>query len=107
MQKERFYVQCGVYDFKLSASAQCVYFYLCKCADKDGSCFPGREKIHRETGLALSTISRAIKELKIKSLIDFTPRFQKTKSGTSRQTSNLYTILDLSRGGDQNASDKS
>ncbi len=25
--KERFYVQCGVYNFKLSASAQCVYFY--------------------------------------------------------------------------------
>jgi DNA-binding transcriptional ArsR family regulator len=96
-----------VYDFKLSASAQCVYFYLCTCADKDGFCFPGREKIHRETGLALSTISRSIKELKAKGLIDFAPRFQKTKSGTSRQTSNLYTILDLSRGGDKNASDKS
>lgn len=99
MQKEIFYVQCGVYNFKLSSSAQCVYFYLCKCANKEGFCFPGREKIRQETGLSLTTITRTIQELKSKGVIDFTPQFQKTKHETNRQTSNRYQILNLSKKG--------
>ncbi len=103
MQKERLYVQCGVYNFKLSASAQCVYFYLCKCANKEGLCFPGRKRICNETGLSLTTITKAIKELKSKGAIDFNPQFQKTKSETNRQSSNLYQILNLSGRGNKNA----
>ena len=95
MKKQRFYVQCGVFGKEISAGAMCLYFFLCKCANAESVCFPNRNTITKNTGLSRSTITRGIAELKDAGLIECQPRYQKTEWGKQRQTSNLYTILDL------------
>ena len=93
--KSRFYVQTAAFGFELTSSAFYVYCYLCKCANKDGFCFPNRNLISKNTGLCKSSISKAISELVEKKLITSELRYQPLPSGNRRQTSNLYQVLDI------------
>ena len=95
LSKRRFYVQCGVFGRGISSAAMCVYFFLCKCANAQGTCYPSRETIGQNTGLCKSTVTLAVKELASMGLIEFEPQYRMLKAGKRRQTSNLYKILDL------------
>lgn len=68
-----------------------VYLYLCCCQNKDThTCWPSYKTIAKNVNASQSTVVRAVKNLMERSLIKVTHR----KQG-KRQTSNLYTILEL------------
>ena len=68
-----------------------VYLYLCCCQNKDThTCWPSCKTIAKNVNVSQSTVVRTVKNLMERSLIKITPR----KQG-KRQTSNLYTILEL------------
>ncbi|QRV20537.1 helix-turn-helix domain-containing protein [Lacrimispora saccharolytica] len=58
-----FVVQNQIFDFKLSPIAFYVYCYLCKCRNKKSGCYPSKQTIASACGIAVSSVSKAIKQL--------------------------------------------
>ncbi|AOT72610.1 helix-turn-helix domain-containing protein [Geosporobacter ferrireducens] len=86
-----FVVQNQIFDFKLSPIAFYVYCYLCKCRNKKSGCYPSKQTIASVCGIAVSSVSKAIKQLSDAGLIAVTKNFL-----VGRQINNSYEITDLS-----------
>ena len=86
-----FIVQNQVFDFALSPICFVVYCYLCKCRNKKNGCYPSKRTIANACGVAVSSVSKAIKQLASTGLIVVTANF----SG-GRQINNSYQLTDLS-----------
>ena len=86
-----FVVQNQIFDFKLSPIAFYVYCYLCKCRNKTSGCYPSKRTTAKACGIAVSSVSKAIKQLSDAGFISVTKNF---KGG--RQINNSYALTDLS-----------
>lgn len=73
----------------LSPHAKLVYCCLVKYAGKKGECFPSIARIKKKTGLARSTVIKAIAELTEKGVV----RVTKRESEGSAFLSNVYTLM--------------
>lgn len=78
-----------IYKLDLPHRAIAVYYYLYDRANDKGECWPAIPTIAREINLSVSTVKRAIRDLKDSKLIETTPRYR-TKGGNS---SLLFRIL--------------
>jgi len=85
-----FVVQNQIFNCKLSPIAFYVYCYLCKCRNKISGCYPSKHTIASACGIAVSSVSKAIRQLSDKGLIVVTKNF---KGG--RQINNSYELMDL------------
>ena len=61
------------------------------------TCFPGRKKIAKEARVSERAVDAALKMLADAGCIAITPRYIETAGGGAVRTSNLYTILQVSR----------
>ncbi len=86
-----FTVQNQIFDFALSPVCFVVYCYLCKCRNKKYGCYPSKRTIANACGVAVSSVSKAIKQLASSGLIVVTANY----SG-GRQINNSYRLTDLS-----------
>ena len=68
-----------------------VYCALLRFADRQGECFPSRDRIAADTGLSVETVRRVLRELRDAGFITVEYRFDPD----GRQTANLYTIEDM------------
>lgn len=84
-------VQNQIFDFGLSPVCFMVYCYLCKCRNKKNGCYPSKRTVANACGVAVSSVSKAIKQLADVDLILITANY----SG-GRQINNAYQIADLS-----------
>ena len=89
-QGKFFVVQNQIFDYKLSPIAFYVYCYLCKCRNKTSGCYPSKQTIASACGIAVSSVSKAIKQLSDSGLITVTKNFR-----GGRQINNSYEITDL------------
>ncbi|WP_312048239.1 helix-turn-helix domain-containing protein [Anaerotignum sp.] len=85
-----FVVQNQMFNCKLSPIAFYVYCYLCKCRNKISGCYPSKQTIASACGIAISSVSKAIKQLSDKGLIVVTKNFN-----GGRQINNSYLITSL------------
>ena len=76
----------------LGAHASCVYFSLCRHADKEQSAFPSEELIAKEFDMSVRTVRSKIKVLREYNLIR-TVR-ERSKNGTWQH--NTYYLIDKS-----------
>lgn len=83
-------VQNQIFNFKLSPVCFIVYCYLCKCRNKKNGCYPSKRTIANTCGVAVSSASKAIKQLADVGLISVTANY----SG-GRQINNSYQLTDL------------
>lgn len=75
-----------------------VYAVLAMHANNDtGRCFPGRRAIAREAKMSERAVDGAIKALVAAGCISVTPRTTKTATGATVKTSNIYSLLTVSR----------
>ncbi|WP_414151690.1 helix-turn-helix domain-containing protein [Acetobacterium carbinolicum] len=86
-----FVVQNQIFDCKLSPIAFYVYCYLCKCRNTKNGCYPSKKTIASACGIAVSSVSKAIRQLSDVGLINITKNFK-----GSRQINNSYEITGLS-----------
>lgn len=93
MKRSKFFMVGNVvFDIGLSPVCFVVYCYLCRCTDKDGICYPSKKTIARSCRIAVSSVSKSIKELASVGLIQITHN-----SYAGRQTNNTYQVADLIR----------
>jgi DNA-binding MarR family transcriptional regulator len=85
-----FVVQNQIFNYKLSPIAFYVYCYLCKCRNKKNGCYSSKQTIASACGIAVSSVSKAIKQLSDKGLIVVAKNFR-----GGRQINNSYEIIDL------------
>lgn len=85
-----FVVQNQIFNCKLSPIAFYVYCYLCKCRNKTNGCYPSKQTIASTCGIAVSSVSKAIKQLSDVGLIVVTKKFR-----GGRQINNSYDLMDL------------
>ena len=93
-KRKTFYVPAAIFTGDRSAYAVAVYAYLCFCADKSGTCFPGISVISLRTGASRSSVERALAELEQSGLIRSEETRQTSRSGKRRRGTNRYRILD-------------
>nr|WP_319487885.1 helix-turn-helix domain-containing protein [uncultured Caproiciproducens sp.] len=86
-----FVVQNQIFDLKMSPIVFYVYCYLCKCRNKKSGCYPSKQTIASACGIAVSSVSKAIKQLSDTRLIIVTKNFRGGK-----QINNSYEITGLS-----------
>ena len=86
-----FMVQNQIFDFALSPVCFMVYCYLCKCRNKKNGCYPSKRTIANACGIAISSVSNAIKQLSECGLIVVTANYN-----GGRQINNSYQLTDLS-----------
>ena len=89
---ENFYLcNSAVLQAKLSKSAFKVYSFLSMGANNTTrSCYHSKDTIAKKCGVSLSTVTRAIKDLCDKGLLEIKRRFREH----GRQTTNLYILID-------------
>ncbi len=76
---------------RISSNAYKVYLVLCRYANnRSRECFVSKNTISQAAEISLSSVVRATKELVFHGLLKIVSRF----TGSGRQTSNLYTLLD-------------
>lgn len=91
IMKSYYKLHRDIFSYGLVPHDLVVYLYLCCCQNKDThTCWPSCKTIAKNVNVSQSTVVRTVKNLMERSLIKITPR----KQG-KRQTSNLYTILEL------------
>ena len=92
MRKGNFFIiQNQIFEYKLSATTFIVYCYLCKCNNKTGGCYPSKRTIATACGIAVSSVSKAIKQLHENGLV-----IRRENYNGGRQINNSYTLQDLS-----------
>ena len=89
MNKGWFKVFSDVFNVAISYHAKLVYNYLCRCSNKEASCFPSVGTIAIACSCGRTTVKKALAELVEENLLIKHDRFAKN----GRQTSNLYTIV--------------
>lgn len=87
-EEKYFYMDATIFDQELSANAMLVYSYLCKCANRAGESWPSHGRIAEACSLAVTTIKKALRELKERRLVSVVHRYR-LEGG---KTSNLYRI---------------
>ena len=85
-----FVVQNQIFNYKLSPIEFYVYCYLCKSRNKKSGCYPRKQTIASACGIAVSSVSKAIKQLSDAGLIVVTKNFR-----GGRQINNFYELTDL------------
>lgn len=84
-----FYANRMVFELEVSGNAKLVYFYLAKCADAMGKCWPAHKTIAAACSLSVTAVKAALAELCGQEVI--------TISNQSREnggkSSNLYLLL--------------
>ena len=82
----------GRFDFlyrrPLPHRAVAVYIYLADRANKDGECWPAIPTIAKELKLSVSTVRRALKDLRKEGLLETEQRYRKHGGKSSL----LYTL---------------
>ena len=84
-------VRRDIFDLGLSAKAIAVYLYLSYRADRDGSSFPSKSTIASGSGISVSGVNSAIKELQAQNLITATAQIRPDGG----HSSNIYTITKI------------
>ena len=74
----------------LSPAATLVYLAFCRHANKKQQSWPSYELLRTKLGLAMATISRAIKELEAWNIIEV---IRSKNEATKRQNPNVYVLL--------------
>lgn len=87
--KNRFFVNPIVFARNISSKAKLVYFYLCRCANREGICYPAHKTTAEKCAVAFSTARKAVRELINACIIKAEVRTRKDNG----QTSNLYVLL--------------
>lgn len=77
-----------LYRSELPHRAIAVYMYLDDRANKDGTCYPAIPTIARDTGLSVSTVRRALEDLRKEGLLTSRKRYRKNGGDSS----NLYIL---------------
>lgn len=84
-----FVLQNDIFDYELSSRAFLVFAYLKRCADTCNRCYPSRKDIAKKCCISISSVDKAMRELKSKALVHICHRYN-----DEGQTSNLYTLND-------------
>lgn len=88
--RKLFRVQNQIFNYNLSPISFYVYCYLCKCRNRKGGCYPSKQTISSACGIAVSSVSKAIKQLSDAGLIVVTKNFR-----GGRQINNSYELTNL------------
>ena len=88
MENGIFYSHGAIFEMDMSAYAKLVYFYLCRRADMTGKSYPSKKTIAKDCGVGVSTVDKAIRELKSLGLLRAYKRFKDNK-----KRSNMYKVL--------------
>ena len=93
-QNEPFFVvPSRVFDFALTPYEFSVLCYLIMRSDnKNHTCFPSEKSIASACGMGKTSVGKSIKSLEDKGLIEKVKRYQQSKNGLMRQTSNNYIL---------------
>ncbi len=78
-----------LYKSDLPHRARIVYLYLEQRANRDGICWPSQKRIAKDLGISVSTVKRAIGDLKTKKFLSSKNRYRENGSCSS----NEYMIL--------------
>ena len=82
-----------VFDMALSPYEFSVLCYLIMRSDnKNHTCFPSERSIASACGMGKTSVGKSIKSLEDKGLIEKVKRYQQSKNGLMRQTSNNYIL---------------
>jgi len=86
-----FFMSNHIFDYPLSPVEFSVYAYLCRCrSSKSGTCFPSFGTIAGACNISKRSVSSALNRLEELQLIQRENQFRER-----RQTSNLYTLLEV------------
>lgn len=77
----------AIFDLPISTHAKLVFLFLCRCSNKEGTCFPSLSKIAKACSISKPTAIKAIKEIKAHLLI----KVQRIKG--EKFDKNVYTLL--------------
>lgn len=70
----------SIYSDNLPSRAVTLYMYLCHRANSDGQCWPSEKRIAKDLSMSLSTVKRAITDLRKHGYIETEQRYR-TKGG--------------------------
>jgi predicted ArsR family transcriptional regulator len=84
-----FYTYNAIFDVPVSGSAKLTYAYLCKCANRDGKCYPSHKAIAAAAGVCVTTVKKALAELEKAGLIAVRGQ---ARPDCGRRT-NIYTLV--------------
>ena len=88
-----FIVPSRVFDEGLTPYELSVLFYLLMRADNENhTCFPSEKGIAKACGMGKTSVTKSVKSLAEKGLINKEKRYQESKNGLMRQTANIYKI---------------
>jgi len=76
----------------LSSTELKVYTYLSLRASRDSFCFPSKKEIAVNCSISLSTVSRALRQLRHLELLEVRPQTREKLYGNNGTTSNLYIL---------------
>lgn len=87
--KAYFKVPNKIFETKLTPIEFCVLCYLCRCRNETTQeCYPSKRNIARSCNIAVSSVSKAVKNLAEKNMIEVTHNYV-----DHAQQSNSYRIL--------------
>jgi len=72
----------SIYSDNLPSRAVTLYMYLCHRANSDGQCWPSEKRIAKDLSMSLSTVKRAISDLRKHGYIETEQRYR-IKGGNS------------------------
>ena len=72
----------SIYSDNLPSRAVTLYMYLCHRANSDGQCWPSEKRIAKDLSMSLSTVKRAISDLRKHGYIETEQRYR-AKGGNS------------------------
>jgi DnaD/phage-associated family protein len=81
--------RCVMRDKTLSVGAKCVYSYLVTFAGSEGICYPSRDLMMEELGLAKNTFTKYLKELRESGYIVI----HKNRKSNGKMYNNVYEII--------------
>ena len=90
---EDFFLPNEIFTLGLTPGELSVYAYLIFCEDRDThQCWPSIGKICQHTGMSANTVTKYIRQLEERQLIDVEPTKVRTKSGEVRNGTLQFTI---------------
>ncbi len=85
-----------IFSLGLTVGEIAVYAYLMYCEDRETyQCYPSYRTIAEALKLGINTVRKYISQLEDKHLISTEPTMIRSKSGTKKNGSLLYTILPI------------
>ena len=87
----------SIYSDNLPSRAVTLYMYLCHRANSDGQCRPSEKRIAKDLSMSLSTVKRAISDLRKHGYIETEQRYR-TKGGNSTLQFRARVIPSTPRG---------